>query len=159
MSRLGDWQMLIDLKTPPRAPRPGETALLELDLRVVTESNSKESWVAKHFERTDPQRTAVAWAWNRAGLPRATFHVEPSRSGKRMAKRFTTSHPPTVVRCVRLAAGELDDDNLPGAFKHVRDEIAELLGFNDKRKDVRWEYAQEPAPRRTFRIRIEVTWP
>jgi hypothetical protein len=157
VTRLGDWQILVDAKTPPRAPRPGETAVLELGIAVASELNQRGDWRRDHFDRTNPQRYQLQWAWVRAGLPRAEFTVVPSRTGKTLVKRFTTSYPPTLVHLVRLAARELDDDNLPGAFKHVRDEIAELLGFNDRRKV--WRYAEEPAPPRTHAIRIEVTWP
>lgn len=62
---------------------------------------------------------------------------------------------PIVVTLTRIAPSNgLDpDDNLPSAFKAVRDEIAAWLGVDDKdRATVRYEYEQERGP---WGIRIE----
>lgn len=50
---------------------------------------------------------------------------------------------PLVVTLTRIAPGTLDDDNLPGSLKAIRDEIAAFLGVNDRlREVVRYEYSQ-----------------
>ena len=49
---------------------------------------------------------------------------------------------PAVVTMVRLSPGTLDDDNLRGALKGVRDEIARQLGVDDRDARVEWKYAQ-----------------
>ncbi|MBE2259493.1 MAG: hypothetical protein IAE88_11580 [Rhodobacteraceae bacterium] len=64
---------------------------------------------------------------------------------------------PTVVRLVRLSAGELDDDNLRGALKGIRDGVADAFEVADNDPGLRWEYGQERAPRGVFGVRIEVT--
>jgi hypothetical protein len=47
-----------------------------------------------------------------------------------------------VVAFVRVASRRLDDDNLQGAFKAIRDEVAAYLGVNDgDRQRIRFEYA------------------
>jgi len=59
-----------------------------------------------------------------------------------------------VVTLTRIAPSNgLDDDNLAGALKACRDEIAEWIGVNDRdRKTVRYEYEQERGP---WGVRIE----
>ncbi len=63
---------------------------------------------------------------------------------------------PAVVRLVRLSAGELDDDNLRGALKGIRDGVADRLGIKDNDPRVRWEYGQEHCRRGEFGVRIEI---
>jgi len=74
-----------------------------------------------------------------------------------LPRRATDAHSFFSVTLVRFSAGFLDDDNLRGAFKAVRDEVAKWLGVDDGDVDrVRWLYAQEPARRGEFAIRVEV---
>ncbi len=61
---------------------------------------------------------------------------------------------PCTVRLVRLGAKALDGDNLQGAFKAVRDAIAQKLGADDADPRITWEYAQERA--KGFAVRIEL---
>jgi hypothetical protein len=51
---------------------------------------------------------------------------------------------PCVVMLVRHGPAKrlLDDDNLRGALKAVRDEVARWLGVDDADARVRWAYAQ-----------------
>jgi hypothetical protein len=51
---------------------------------------------------------------------------------------------PCSVRLTRVGPGMLDDDNLVGAMKGVRDEIAKWLGIDDRHSEtVRYVYAQK----------------
>ena len=61
---------------------------------------------------------------------------------------------PLIVTLTRIAPSNgLDDDNLAGALKAVRDQVAEWLGVDDRdRKTVRYEYEQERGP---WGVRIE----
>lgn len=63
---------------------------------------------------------------------------------------------PCTVRLVRLSAGTLDDDNLRGALKAIRDGVADRLGVPDNDPRVRWEYGQERVKRGTYGVRIEL---
>lgn len=50
---------------------------------------------------------------------------------------------PCVVHMTRLAPSNgLDDDNLRGALKGVRDELARWLGVDDRSPLVTWQYDQ-----------------
>jgi hypothetical protein len=103
--------------------------LLELSVpvRAVSEPNlsQREGWRARHG-RAKRQRSAVWWALK----PRAPLA------------------PLLVVTLTRLGAVAIDDDNLRGALKHVRDEVAAWLKLDDASPLVRWRYAQREAPRR-----------
>lgn len=47
-----------------------------------------------------------------------------------------------TVTITRIAPRELDDDNLAGSAKHVRDGIADALGIDDGDKRIQWRYEQ-----------------
>ncbi len=62
------------------------------------------------------------------------------------------------VTMVRVAPRCLDDDNLAGSFKAIRDEIAALIGRDDKPgSGVSWAYEQYSGGRGRYRVIIEVT--
>jgi hypothetical protein len=91
----------------------------EVPVKVASTSNLREHWAAKH-KRTDAQKRAT-----RAKCP-------PWTGG-----------PLLVVTLTRVAPRRLDDDNLRGALKSVRDAVATWLRIDDASPLVRWEYAQE----------------
>jgi hypothetical protein len=64
--------------------------------------------------------------------------------------------PPCKVKLTRIAPGNgLDDDNMSGSMKAIRDAVAEWLGVDDKRTDlVAYSYAQQRGP---WGVVIEVT--
>lgn len=61
---------------------------------------------------------------------------------------------PLTVILTRIAPRLLDDDNLRGSLKSVRDEIATWLGIDDGDWRVRYHYAQEK--RGAYGVRAEV---
>ena len=63
---------------------------------------------------------------------------------------------PCVVRLTRLSSGTLDDDNLLGALKGVRDGIADRLGIKDNDPRIEFRYAQEKVKRKDYGVRIEL---
>jgi len=63
---------------------------------------------------------------------------------------------PAVVTLVRQSSGTLDDDNLRGALKGIRDGVADAFGVPDNDPGLCWEYGQERAPRGVYGVRIEV---
>ena len=69
--------------------------------------------------------------------------------------------PPVVVTMTRLSSGELDDDNLQGACKAIRDGIADAYGIDDRDKRIKWQYAQAKCKRGQFGVivRIEALTP
>jgi len=91
----------------------------EVPVKVASTSNLREHWAAKH-KRTDAQKRAT-----RAKCP------------------LWTGGPLLVVTLTRVAPRRLDDDNLRGALKSVRDAVASWLRIDDASLLVRWEYQQE----------------
>lgn len=76
--------------------------------------------------------------------------VEKETTGWMLAQ-FNSRKPtlPCVVTLTRFSPSHkpLDDDNLEGSFKYVRDTVAAWLGVDDGDKaKVRFEYAQQRAP-------------
>lgn len=98
---------------------------ITLPLNLKSTSNLREHWAEK-AKRTKAQRATVALlcgkALKEAAHPAASYVVQLIRRGKR----------------------KLDDDNLQAAFKAVRDEVAERLGFSDDANPrLAWMYSQE----------------
>jgi hypothetical protein len=90
-------------------------------MRTVSEMNCREHFMAV-ANRKKQQRTATAMAL-------ATLTRRPTL--------------PVVVTLTRFGPKALDDDNLRGAMKFCRDEIASYYGVNDGGKDIEWRYGQE----------------
>lgn len=86
------------------------------------------------------------------------------RSTQRLAahQRMKLCHRPRLpasVLLTRVAPRKLDDDNLRGALKAVRDGVADWLGIDDGDERVSWEYAQEKDKRpRYYSVKVEVRW-
>lgn len=101
--------------------------------------NLRGHW-ALGASRIRGDREALARAWKQAGQP-----VPPAW--------------PIVVTFTRIAARELDCDNLPPALKGVRDELTKRLGLrSDRAPDkVRWVYLQEKAaPKAPSAVRVTI---
>lgn len=104
----------------------GELVLAMPGLRLYSEANRRDLplWVA---ERTRQQRSA-------------TRETLLTMAGER-------PELPVVVSITRIAPDEgIDDDNLGGACKHVRDGVADWLGVDDRDPRVRWHVASERGP-------------
>ena len=93
--------------------------------------NSREHWRAR-ARRVKAERHAVAWMLK--GQPKPPI--------------------PCAVRLTRVAPGNpIDTDNLAGACKSCRDQIAEWLGIDDGRAEVCYVYAQRRGP-----WAVEIEW-
>lgn len=74
-------------------------------------------------------------------------------------KRLGEFHAPDTVELIRVAPRMLDDDNLAGAFKAVRDEIAYIFGVDDGPKGpITWRYAQRKGAPKQYAIEIAMEW-
>jgi hypothetical protein len=63
---------------------------------------------------------------------------------------------PCTIKITRIAPRALDDDNLAGSHKHVRDGIADWLGVNDRDPRVKYEYAQRKGKQKEYAGQIEI---
>lgn len=100
---------------------------LMIRIRTLSENNARERWQVRAARRKK-QRQAVRAAWDSL----------PWQCRQHGALEF-----PLVVTLVRVAPRKLDGDNLQGALKAIRDEVAACLGVDDGDEEaVTWEYKQ-----------------
>jgi hypothetical protein len=105
------------------------------DMRLVAGLNAREHRMVR-ASRTKRERHAAHWMMLDAKRPPL----------------------PVVVRLVRIAPRAFDDDNLQGAFKAVRDGVADAYGIADNNRSlIRFEYDQERGAPNTYSVRIEVS--
>lgn len=107
--------------------KPAATLTAEWPMTLPSASNLHEQWWARH-KRVKAQRATTGLALRANGVAWRLRQLVP---GERLA-----------VRLVRVSPRELDDDNLQGAFKAVRDEIAAFFGIDDRDARIRWLYGQ-----------------
>lgn len=70
-----------------------------------------------------------------------------------------TASPPTTCTLARIAPRMLDDDNLVGAFKAIRDEVAAFFGVDDgPNGPIAWRYEQRREAPKQYRVEIHLTW-
>ena len=114
--------------------QPPTTLCFQIPLEVISEANRRDHWRVK-AARAKRQRSVIA------------LHC----------RSLTGKPKPAEVMLTRLAPRKLDDDNLSSAFKAVRDEVAKLMGFDDRNEMVTWRYGQRK-PDCFEGIEIIVTW-
>lgn len=114
---------------------------LWIPLATHSESNLREHW-SKRAQRARSQRSTVA------GLARPSVH--------HLFKYLLTAPlAPVVVTITRVAPRLLDDDNLRGGVKHIRDGIADALGLpNDRDPRVEWRYRQAHGQPRQYAVLV-----
>lgn len=102
---------------------------VELGIRLISEANSRGHW-AKRAKRFKGHKIAAL------AVPRHAL--------------------PVLVTITRLGPGRMDDDNLAGAAKALRDGIAARLGVDDgDTRRIRFQYRQERANAHGVRVRLE----
>jgi hypothetical protein len=108
-----------------------------LPIRLLSEANLRQHWAEK-ARRARAQRLATWGGVRAAGPGRLRW--------------------PLDVTITRVAPRQLDDDNLRGACKAVRDGIADALGLpSDRDPRVVWLYAQEKSTRPgEYAVRISI---
>ena len=104
--------------------------IVHLPIATVSESNRRDHWQVKR-KRAKAQRTMAATLVPRFGLP-------------------------CVVTLTRISPRALDDDNLRGALKHVRDGVADRLGIDDRDPRVEWRYAQRKGAVKAVEVELGV---
>lgn len=85
--------------------------------------------------------------------------TKPQRKIATMATPAWKLEPCVVIRLTRIGVGHMDDDNLRGALKAIRDGIAKKLRIDDGSPLIRWEYEQERCVRGGEGVRVEIAKP
>lgn len=105
--------------------------MILVPIRTAPGMNVREYWAVRS-KRVKAEREATAWALADKRRPPLPLAVTLTRIGP---------------------SNGLDDDNLAGALKGVRDQVAEWLGVDDRdRARVRYGYEQERGPEWAVRI-------
>lgn len=111
---------------------------VQLPIRLQTEGNTGGHWTTK--------------------ASRAKAQREKVRQSSLGGIGFLASHAlPLTITFVRIGPGtrKMDDDNLSGSAKHVRDEIARIIGIDDGDSRIAWKYAQRRGSAHAVEITIE----
>lgn len=111
---------------------------LDIPVRVVSEANQREFWTSRMRRKRAQQGVVMLFA-------------------KDIARRLGESQIKKIVltRIVDSRGKKMDLDNLAGAFKHVQDEIARIVGIDDGK--IRWEYAQGRSRENGVRVEIHLS--
>lgn len=142
-------------------------------MRVDLDRQASKEWIkrmddAPNFDRTQPLPSFRVMASIRtvsAANAREHWAVKAKRNKTERAaiRAYFGSCPPSlrladanlIVSFTRFGKRLLDDDNLAGSFKAIRDEVAACLERDDGPKSgIRWVYAQQTA--KEYWIEIEV---
>jgi hypothetical protein len=130
---------------------------LTLPIRTVSESNARGHW-ATRARRAKPQRRAAGLAV-RAVCPPEWVQRRPrpkTASERNLVPAIGEAECHNVsVLLVRVAPRLLDDDNLRGALKAVRDGVADALGTDDRDPRVQWAYTQRQQSK-TYAVEIHM---
>ena len=105
-----------------------------IPVRTYSLTNQREHW-SKKARRAKQERN---WAKLTAG-----------------SARLQLLRLPLTITLTRVAPRALDDDNLRGALKSIRDGIADCLGVDDRDARVTWRYAQRRGSPREYAVDIE----
>lgn len=119
--------------------------VVEVEVATVSEANQSgfESPFAKNRRHQLQKEATSAALW--------------SKIGRLEGPRLLAREGKLLVCMTRLGAKLLDDDNLAGALKHIRDATARWLGTDDNpRASVRWYPAQEAHKRWRLRPRVRL---
>lgn len=131
---------------------------VRVPVRLESEANARGHWSGK-AGRAKAVRQAVTCAFIDAGVQVQAVVVPPKKLGaavRRCARWKSPPALPLVVFMARIAPRQLDDDNLQRAMKAVRDQVAELIGVDDRDPRIIWEYGQERGAAREYAVRVEV---
>jgi len=120
---------------------PGYVLRATVPLRIRAGANLREHWAVR-AKRTKKERGLGGYLALNSG---AVFAMRAKL--------------PLLVRWVRIIGKrgrEMDSDNLPNAFKALRDGFAAVLGAGDaKRGPLSWEYAEERG--KDWGVRVEIS--
>jgi hypothetical protein len=114
---------------------------IAIPLRLGAALNARVHWTAR-AKRAKTERAIV----------RTTLacYRQPMLSG---------DTPPSICTLVRVAPRALDDDNLAGAFKSIRDEISAFFEVDDgPNGPIAWRYEQHKGEPKQHGIEIRLEW-
>jgi hypothetical protein len=118
-----------------------------IDVQLGRGQNMREHYRVR-ANRVKEEREATGKALLLAVGPMAAWTLATAMDNTAKGARITLMRP--------IARIPLDTDNLSGAFKGVRDEVANFLGVDDRSDRIHWVYTQEKGKGLKPTITIEV---
>ncbi len=109
---------------------------MRFNIKTVSEANQREHWAKKNRRKNDQQLQFLA-EW------------------RKQAKDKEFTFPMTVI-FTRYSCQKMDSDNLAGAFKGVRDQLAKILNIDDGSELIKFEYKQKRIPKREYYFTVEI---
>ena len=139
-------------------PYPGfRSVAFVLPIQTKSLANLRWHW-ARKAKLAAEQRGIVLLALR--GLCRPFRLPEAVRAPKaRPGGRSVPAMALLEVTLTRIAPRELDDDNLRGALKSVRDGVADCLGVDDRDKRVAWLYEQRRGRPKEYAVSVQIRVP
>ncbi len=127
-----------------------------LPIRLQSEANSRDHWRG-HATRVRRQRQELVTAvMCLPDLPRVTFELPTGTRKYPVARWVDPPRGRLEVIITRVAPRELDSDNLARSMKAVRDQLAELLGVDDRDARVAWVPRQRKGHVREYAMTVEI---
>lgn len=108
-------------------------------LRLYSEANESKHWRSK-MHRTKLQRDTTRHVMELTG-------IDPA---------YWFARLPIAITITRIAARDLDTDNLASGIKHCRDSVAEWLGIDDKDRRVTWVNDQRRGKPKQYATEIRI---
>lgn len=105
-------------------------------VKTVSEMNRRDHWRVRNARKKGQQEAAY-------------FAFKGAARGRQVKV-------PCVVRFLRIGPQKLDDDNLVGACKGLRDEVARQLGVDDGSELIRFEYDQCAIGERSYNVKVTI---
>lgn len=90
-----------------------------------------------------------------AGVAKTQRTMAAISTSNQIVSQKISSGEHYIVNLTRFGKKKLDDDNLIGSLKHVRDGIADALGVNDGSDKISFKYDQKQANIYQLEITIE----
>lgn len=117
--------------------------LFEVPVETPSLTNQREHW-SRRSRRAKQHRRAVYYCWR----------IQPDAPKEELRARIKAGGR-VLVTLVRRAPCPLDSDNLTSSLKHVRDQIAQHLGVDDRDPRVLWAYGQDGSRTPHVVVRVE----
>lgn len=127
-------------------------------IRTVSELNVRES----HFTRSSRAKKQKQGAWILCYVLQRVPWCGPApklarnRNLKGALAPYGSIRVPLTITLTRIAPGRLDDDNLRGSQKHIRDGIADALDVDDRTHLITWCYAERRGGPQEYGVHVRI---
>ena len=108
---------------------------MRFDIKTISEANRREHWASK-LKRKKSQQHDFSIIW-KSHKPKVQL--------------------PATITFTRYSCQVMDSDNLAGAFKHCRDQLAKEIGVDDGDERLTFIYKQKRIKKREHYFTVTIT--